>query len=113
MAEIKNSKREKVIVTRKYDEQKHKIFVSTVIIKDGKKKLERFRVPVGAPTGTYLAESRLRSDLAILATGTGNFYIVGTTANYGNLVGYLTILFAIILLYMSVKRFYIIKKQNK
>jgi len=74
---------------------------------------ERFRVPIGAPTGTYLAESRLRSDLAILATGTGNFYIVGTTANYGNLLGYLTIFFAIILLYVSVKRFYIIKKQNK
>ena len=46
MAELKNSKRDKVVVNRKYGEQKHKIFVSTVITKNGRKVLEQFRVPV-------------------------------------------------------------------
>lgn len=46
MSEVKNSKREKVIITRKYSEAKHKIFVSTVITKNGKKILEQFRAPV-------------------------------------------------------------------
>ena len=41
-----DSKRETVIVERKYSEQTHKIFVSTVITKKGKPVLEQFRVPV-------------------------------------------------------------------
>jgi len=46
MAQAKNSKRETVVVTRKYSEQKHKIFVSTVITKNDRNILEQFRVPV-------------------------------------------------------------------
>ena len=41
-----NSERKTVIVTRKFGEQKHKIFVSTVITKKGRAVLEQFRVPV-------------------------------------------------------------------
>jgi hypothetical protein len=43
---VKDSPRKKVIVERKYDEQTHKIFVSTVIKKGGRSVLEQFRVPV-------------------------------------------------------------------
>ena len=39
-----DSVRKKVIVERKYSEQTHKIFVSTVISKKGKPTLEQFRV---------------------------------------------------------------------
>ena len=73
---------------------------------------ESFKVPVGAPTGKYVAETRLRSDLATLATGTGNFYIMGATTGYGNLLGYLVLFFAIAILYFSLKRLYIIKKSQ-
>ena len=45
-AKIEDSKRVKVIVTRKYGEEKHKIFSSTMINKNGKYVLEQFRVPV-------------------------------------------------------------------
>ena len=44
--ELGDSERKKVIVTRKFSEHKHKIFVSTVITKNGKPELEQFRVPV-------------------------------------------------------------------
>jgi len=74
---------------------------------------ERFKVPVGAPTGRYIAESKLRSDLATLATGTGNFYVMGAATGYGNLFGYLILFFVIVILYFSVKRLYKIKKYNK
>ena len=47
MAQAKNSKRETVTVERRYSEQKHKIFVSTVITKNDRNVLEQFRVPVG------------------------------------------------------------------
>ena len=45
---VKDSKREKVVVTRKFGDgtDKNKIFVSTTIIKGGKTVLEQFRVPV-------------------------------------------------------------------
>lgn len=43
---VGDSKRKKVIVERKYSEQKHKIFASTVITKNGKPVLEQFRIPV-------------------------------------------------------------------
>jgi len=47
-AAVKNSKREKVIVTRKFGngEDKNKIFVCTRVIKNGREKMEQFRVPV-------------------------------------------------------------------
>ncbi len=74
---------------------------------------EKFSVPVGAPTGRYITEVRLRSDLATLATGTGNFYIVGGAATgYGNLLGYLALFFTMAILYFSLKRLYIIKKSQ-
>ena len=44
-----DSKRVEVIITRKYSDQKHKIFASTVITKNGKRVLEQFRVPVNVP----------------------------------------------------------------
>ncbi len=49
---IKDSERKKVIIERKFssddtESEKARIFSSTVIIKDGKPKLEQFRVPVG------------------------------------------------------------------
>ena len=52
MSAIKNSKREKVIVERRFssddaNSEKARVFSSAMIIKDGKPKLERFRVPVG------------------------------------------------------------------
>ncbi len=48
MAEVKNSKREKVVVTRKFGngEDTNKIYVCTRIMKNGKAKMEQFRVPV-------------------------------------------------------------------
>lgn len=73
---------------------------------------ERFNIPMGVPTGMYVAESRLRSDLATLATGTGNFYVIGSVPGYTSILGYLLILIAIGLLYFSSKRLYSIKKQT-
>ncbi|MCK4429161.1 MAG: hypothetical protein KAU95_02205, partial [Candidatus Aenigmarchaeota archaeon] len=73
---------------------------------------ELFRVPMGAPTGKYIAQARMRTDLATLATGTGNFYIVGA-AGYTNTFTYLILFFALAVLYMSVKRLYFVKKQTK
>jgi surfactin synthase thioesterase subunit len=51
MAAAKNSKRVKVIVTRRFGdgEDKNKIFVSTVILKNDRRVLEQFRVPVDTP----------------------------------------------------------------
>jgi len=48
MAEAKNSKREKVIVSRKFGDgaDKNKIYVCTRIRKNGVDKMEQFRVPV-------------------------------------------------------------------
>ncbi len=45
--DVTNSVRKKVIVERKYTESTARIFASTVINKNGKSKLEQFRVPVG------------------------------------------------------------------
>ena len=45
--DAEDSERKTVIVERKFGDQKHKIFVSTVITKNGKSDLEQFRVPVG------------------------------------------------------------------
>ncbi len=43
---LKDSERKKVTVERRYSEASHKIFASTVIVKDGVKKLEQFKIPV-------------------------------------------------------------------
>ncbi len=47
--DIGDSKRELVKVERKYDSSKTRVFVSTVIQKNGKPKLESFKVPVNVP----------------------------------------------------------------
>ncbi len=44
--DIGDSERKKIIVERKYSESTARIFASTVIKKNGKNKLERFRIPV-------------------------------------------------------------------
>ena len=44
--DLGDSKRQKVIVSRKYGNAKHKIFSCTVIMKNGRPTLEQFRVPV-------------------------------------------------------------------
>ena len=46
MADKKNSERKEVLVTRRYGDATHKIFVSTVITKNGARVLEQFRVPI-------------------------------------------------------------------
>ena len=44
--EPRDSRRVKVIVTRKYSEHKNKIFASTTILEKGKRILKQFRIPV-------------------------------------------------------------------
>jgi hypothetical protein len=65
---------------------------------------EQFRVPMGAPSGRYIAESRLKSDMATLATGTGNFYVSGTASAYAAWVNYIILLLCAGVLYVGVKR---------
>ena len=49
MATVKDSKREEVIVSRRFgdDEDMTPVYVATVITKDGEKIVEQFRVPIG------------------------------------------------------------------
>ncbi|MBN2094961.1 MAG: hypothetical protein JW727_02840 [Candidatus Aenigmarchaeota archaeon] len=65
---------------------------------------ESFTVPLNAPAGRYIAESRLRSDMATLATGTGNFYVGGGGSAVGSWMGYIMLLLALGILYFGVKR---------
>ncbi|MGC9310506.1 MAG: hypothetical protein ACP5E4_02150 [Candidatus Aenigmatarchaeota archaeon] len=73
---------------------------------------ERFSVPLGAPEGRYIAESRLMSDMATLATGTGNFYVSGSSGLSAAWINYVLVLLAIGLIYMGTKRASSVKKSG-
>jgi len=65
---------------------------------------EQFNIPLGASSGRYIAEARLRSDMATLATGTGNFYVSGAESGIAGWVTYLLLLLALGVLYFGVRR---------
>ncbi len=65
---------------------------------------ETFKVPLGATSGKYIAEARLRNDMSTLATGTGNFYVSGGAGGIAEWMSYLMLLIALGILYLGVKR---------
>jgi hypothetical protein len=65
---------------------------------------ETFKVPLGAASGKYIAEARLSSDMATLATGTGNFYVNGSEAGIASWISYIMLIMALGVLYFGVKR---------
>jgi hypothetical protein len=65
---------------------------------------ERFKVPLGATSGKYVAEARLRTDMDTLAVGTGNFYVSGTESAVAAWMSYLMLVIALGVLYFGVKR---------
>ena len=60
--EPRDSRRVKVIVTRKYSEHKNKIFASTTITEKGKVILKQFRVPVDVPVEIPVEVARMLKD---------------------------------------------------
>jgi len=62
---LENSKRVNIVVTRKYGEEKHKIFASTTIIENGSSILKQFRVPVDVPVEVPVEIARILHDRKI------------------------------------------------
>ena len=60
--QIRDSRRVKVIVTRKYSEHKNKIFASTTILEKGKRILKQFRIPVDTPVEIPVEIARMLKD---------------------------------------------------
>jgi hypothetical protein len=67
---------------------------------------EKFVVPANAPGGMYVASAKFREDFTVLASGTGNFLVVGpsvTTPEALQIVAVLSV--TLVLVYFSLKRF--------
>jgi len=60
--QVRDSRRVKVIVTRKYSEHKNKIFASTTILEKGKRILKQFRIPVDTAVEIPVEIARILKD---------------------------------------------------
>ncbi|MCX6814908.1 MAG: hypothetical protein NTY20_04650, partial [Candidatus Aenigmarchaeota archaeon] len=67
---------------------------------------EKFVIPANAPGGMYIASAKFREDFTVLASGTGNFLVVGagvSTPVALQIVAVLSV--TLVLVYFSLKRF--------
>jgi hypothetical protein len=66
---------------------------------------EKFVIPSAAPSGMYIASARFREDFAVLASATGNFYVLGVEGGIPEALQILMIiLVSVILVYFSFRR---------
>jgi hypothetical protein len=66
---------------------------------------EKFVIPASAPSGMYIASARFREDFAVLASATGNFYVMGVSGGIPEALEILMIvLVSLILVYFSFRR---------
>jgi hypothetical protein len=66
---------------------------------------ERFVIPANAPGGMYVASAKFREDFTVLASGTGNFLVLGpsvTTPEALQIIAVLSV--TLVLVYFSLKR---------
>jgi hypothetical protein len=66
---------------------------------------EKFVVPASAPAGMYVASARFREDFAVLASATGNFYVMGISGGIPEALEIIMIvLVSLVLIYFSFRR---------
>ena len=66
---------------------------------------EKFVIPAAAPSGMYVASARFREDFAVLADGTGNFYVMGVSGGIPEALEILmVVLVSVVLIYFSLRR---------
>ena len=66
---------------------------------------EKFVIPASAPAGMYIASARFREDFAVLASTTGNFYVMGVSGGLpAALEIFMIIIVAGILVFFSYRR---------
>lgn len=66
---------------------------------------EKFVVPASAPSGMYVASAKFREDFAVLASGTGNFYVMGISGGVPEALEILMIVIvSLVLIYFSFRR---------
>ncbi len=66
---------------------------------------EKFVIPAAAPSGMYVASARFREDFAVLASATGNFYVMGVSGGIPESLEILMIVMvSLILIYFSFRR---------
>ncbi len=78
------------------------------------KMYERFVIPATAPSGMYIASARFREDFAVLASATGNFYVMGIGGGGSQSLEIIVIiLVSAILVYFSFKRLREVRRCRK
>jgi hypothetical protein len=66
---------------------------------------EKFVIPASAPAGMYVASARFREDFAVLASATGNFYVLGVSGGLPEALEiFMIVMVSAILIYFSLKR---------
>ena len=67
---------------------------------------EKFVIPANAPGGMYVASAKFREDFTVLASGTGNFFVVGAGVSTPAALQIIAVLsVTLVLVYFSLKRF--------
>ncbi|MCJ7817087.1 MAG: hypothetical protein MUP55_04485, partial [Candidatus Aenigmarchaeota archaeon] len=67
---------------------------------------EKFVIPANAPGGMYIASVKFREDFTVLASGTGNFLVVGAGVSTPAALQIIAVLsVTLVLVYFSLKRF--------
>ncbi|MCX6814906.1 MAG: hypothetical protein NTY20_04640 [Candidatus Aenigmarchaeota archaeon] len=62
-------------------------------------------IPANAPGGMYIASAKFREDFSVLASGTGNFFVVGPSVSTPEALQIVAVLsVTLVLVYFSLKR---------
>jgi hypothetical protein len=73
---------------------------------------EKFKIPSVAPAGTYIVEARFSENFAVIAQGTGNFYVTGTAGiDLGMFEVVIVVVLAGVLMYFSTRRLIDVRKR--
>jgi hypothetical protein len=66
---------------------------------------EKFVIPANAPGGMYIASAKFREDFQVMASATGNFFVVGSGATTPQALQIIAVLsVTLVLVYFSLKR---------
>ena len=93
-----------------YTEQQELVYADILKLEKSLEPLEKttlftkWKIPLNAPTGKYIANVRFREDFATISESTINFYILGKRSSDSNLVTLLIILAGASIIYILYKR---------